>query len=357
MQPKTETIYITTDAAGAGSGQFSARKSGIITDVRKLTIQMAETSSGFVTIQKNGGEFLTSLPVAPRMEAKGTVGLYASEFLTIAVAAGPVSTTVTALVYYEELPERDYSPSTVLTFEQPTGIAGPVDNPVLLDSQESYPTPFGSYFTNVLDVRAYNSIAMKVECTGGTYTDTDLIEIDIKWYADPDRQILTFEDQYKIYKTNILGSGAFKLTDAVHGAYLTVDFYDPNGAGRTYDLDFYLYGSYRSVPATWLRTTPAYVVKEQRGANMAAGATLTETCRLAVGRCMASLLSGAAGGARLTINYAGSTMSDVLETTVANTRVTKEIVMPRWQAKMIIVNTSAGIQTIDAHIIQQGYPQ
>lgn len=359
MQPKTEPLYITTNAAGGGSATFTARKSGIISNVVKATLEMTPTSSGVVTIVKNGGEFLTSLPVAPTMEARGAVGLYSSETITFTVANGPVSSTIKANVFYEELPEGDYSPSSVLAFEQQTGPAGPVDNPVLLASESVLAVPTGgvSYDTAILDMRAYNSYAIQLRAEGGTYTDTDLIQMQFRFYADPAGAIETFNDTYRIYKTNINGSSRFELTDPVHGAYMKMTLFDPNGTARGYDLTYSLYGSYRSIPSTWLRTCPDGVITERRAALLAAAGTDVRAARLGYGRAMASLLSGAGGGATLTITYGGSTMSDVLSVAAANTRTTKEIILPRYQPRVTITNTGAGASTIDAHIIQQGYPQ
>lgn len=359
MQPKTEPLYITTNAAGGGTVQFTARKSGIITNIIKTTLEMTPTSSGMATVYKNGGEFLTSLPIAPQMEARGSVGLYSSEYITFTVVGGPVNSTIKVNVFYEELPESDYSPSTVLAFEQQTGPAGPVDNPVLLASETALAVPTGgvAYNTSILDMRAYNSYAIQLKAEDGSYLVTDLIEMQFRFYADPAGAVETFTDQYRIYKTNILGSSTFELTDPVHGAYMKMILFDPNATARGYNLTYSLYGSFRSVPSTWLRTCPNGVITERRAALLGAGLSDVQAARLGYGRAKASLLSGVGGGATLTIAYGGSTMADVLTVAGANTRITQEIVMPRYQPRVTITNNGAGASTIDAHIIQQGYPQ
>lgn len=101
---KSEPFYVTLDATGNGSVQFTARKPAIVTQVGKVTVEMGPTSSGVVALSKNGG-FLSSMPVAPRMQASGDQPLYCSEYLTVAISNGPADTEVKIVFYFVEVPE------------------------------------------------------------------------------------------------------------------------------------------------------------------------------------------------------------------------------------------------------------
>jgi hypothetical protein len=103
MIEKSEVLYVTLDSVGVGSVQFTARKARTLTRVTKVTVEMAVTSSGRVSLFRVG-QFLTSMPVAPRMEATGDEGLYQSEFLTGLVENGPISTQVKFTFFYTEEP-------------------------------------------------------------------------------------------------------------------------------------------------------------------------------------------------------------------------------------------------------------
>lgn len=102
---KSEPAGITLDASGNGSVQFTARKAGVLTVIRKVTLEMATTSSGIVALAKNG-DFLTSMPIGPKMTAVGDQPLYASEYLTVTITGGPVSATVNVLFFYTERNEQ-----------------------------------------------------------------------------------------------------------------------------------------------------------------------------------------------------------------------------------------------------------
>lgn len=100
---KVEPRYVTLDASGNGNVLFRAHKPLVRFVVRKVTIEMDPTSSGTATLTKNG-VFLTSMPVAPTMEAYGDVNLYTSEYMEGDIEAGPVSTQVKFMFHYDEIP-------------------------------------------------------------------------------------------------------------------------------------------------------------------------------------------------------------------------------------------------------------
>jgi len=103
MIEKSEVLYVTLDSLGAGSVQFTARKARVLLRVTKVTVEMTVTSSGTVILRKVG-QFLTSMPVAPWMEAVGNEGLYVSEFLTGTVENGPMNAVTKFTFFYTEEP-------------------------------------------------------------------------------------------------------------------------------------------------------------------------------------------------------------------------------------------------------------
>jgi hypothetical protein len=249
----------------------------------------------------------------------------------------------------------------MMQFTQQQTTATPADSPVLLDSKSVFQiTDAISYTTPTLDVRPYNSFFMFIRAEDGTYLDTDTLEVDLNFYTTPagvpGAAGRSYHDKYIIFKTNILGSTRFELTDLMHGPYMRMTVFNDQGVARNFNLTFELWGSYRDLPATWLRTTADGVIHEGREV-LGAGAAVTRRVKLGYGRAKASLLSGAGGGATMAIRYGASTMNDVLVVAAANTRVTQEIVMPRWQPQVTITNNGGAGSTIDWHIIQQGYPQ
>lgn len=99
---KSAPLYVTLDASGNGSVDFRAHKASVAFDVRKVTVEMDTTSSGKAYLYKNGA-FLTSMPVAPTMEAYGNERLYVSEYMTGEIQSGPGSTSVKFTFYYDEI--------------------------------------------------------------------------------------------------------------------------------------------------------------------------------------------------------------------------------------------------------------
>jgi len=249
-----------------------------------------------------------------------------------------------------------------LNFVQQQTTATPADQPVLLASQTGMNIAAGAgYASPTIDIRAYNSYLLFIRAEAGTYLDTDTIQIELDFFTTPagvpGLAGRHYHDKYIIFKTDAPGSSRFELTDLAHGPYMTMNIYNNQLVARTFNLTFELWGSYRSLPATWLRTAPDGILAEQRFAAMAPAAVQSMNAFLGYGRGIASLLSGAGGGATMEIIYGNATARDVLVAGAANTRVTKEIIMPKWQPRVTITNNGAGVSTIDWHIFQQGYPQ
>lgn len=102
---KTSVFYVTTDTNGSGSVTFVSRKSFIAARVTKVVVEMDITTTGTVTLFKNGGEFLTSRTVGTKMEAYGVEPLFTSETMTCQVTGGPTTTEVVVTFFYEEVPD------------------------------------------------------------------------------------------------------------------------------------------------------------------------------------------------------------------------------------------------------------
>lgn len=100
---KSAPLYVTLDASGNGSVTFRAHKPLTAFVVRKVTVEASTTSAGKVFLYKNGA-FLTSMPVATRMEAHGDERLYTSEFMTGQIQNGPRSELIKFTFYYDEEP-------------------------------------------------------------------------------------------------------------------------------------------------------------------------------------------------------------------------------------------------------------
>ncbi len=235
------------------------------------------------------------------------------------------------------------------------GFVAPGDNPVQIDlSSLDFQAGFG--FVSGIDMRAYQSYILNLRITGPSMADTDVMLVGLLWSAEPfNGATENFQDLYTLYPSNAPGSNVFYLTDVCHGSYLEIYFVDSLGAGYTANIVANMYGSYRPVSSTFVRSNGELVLYQSRDVGMAGGSNNGGFAgSFGYGRGYASLLSGAGGGARMEIQYGGNpVLTDSLSTAVANTRVTKEIIMPRQQMLVTVFNTGAGVSTIDSYVIQQ----
>lgn len=94
--------YVTLDTNGDGEVRFTARKAAVRYSIHKITCEMDITTTGRVTLFKNGGAFLSQMNVGTRMEAYGPEELYTSEFIRAVVTAGMPSREVKFTFFYEE---------------------------------------------------------------------------------------------------------------------------------------------------------------------------------------------------------------------------------------------------------------
>lgn len=97
--------YLTLDANGNGEVRFIARKAAVRYTLHKLTCEMDITTTGRVSLFKNGGAFLSEMNVGVRMEAYGPEDLYTSEFIRAVVTAGMPNREVKFTFFYDEQPD------------------------------------------------------------------------------------------------------------------------------------------------------------------------------------------------------------------------------------------------------------
>lgn len=242
-----------------------------------------------------------------------------------------------------------------LQFIQQTETAGPVDNPVLLDSTSNL-IEGGTYLSDPIDVRAYNSFGLNIEVQNGggaTFLSTDLWELRLSFYADAAATTLLFWDVYTMYPTNILGSQPIRFTDQMHGAYVTVMISNVFAVPRTMRITHAFYGSFRQMSAPYFRASPDAQLFD-RGTNLAAAANDGgRHANMGYGWAMATLESGAGGGATMDIRLNGVTAAENryrLIATAANTRVTQQIILPKKQAWVIMTNNGAAASTVRGSI-------
>lgn len=325
--------------------------------IRKITVETASTGSGTVTIYYRG-QLMTSKALALLMTAVGLLNLAASEEIRVQIASGPPSAQVKVTSHFNETSPTGAEPERGLAWTDAVGFTEPVDNPVLIGETTNFNIDLAPdhYESPLIDLRAYNSYILTLRATKGTYVDTDTIRILISFYATPTTTDIHYQDSYTIFPTNAAGSSLFNLTDIAHGPYMRLWIENDQSVPRDFNLTYQLYGSYRQLPATWLRTAPNGVLAEYRE-FLGAGANVTRLSKLGLGRAMVTLASSPSGGAALQIRYASSILQDDLVAPGAAQRVSKEIIMPRLQPRIIVTNNAGAADFVDFYIVQQFYPQ
>jgi len=247
-------------------------------------------------------------------------------------------------------------PAMTMQFAQGQQTATPVDDITTLHTLPSTNVAT-SYTTPLIDVRAYNSYGLRLTAQGGSFLDTDMLSVTLTFYADSAGTTALFIDQYAIFKTNIAGSlSPLKITDQMHGGWMTVTVEDRFATPRDVDIAFTLVGSWRPLGSTYLRTQETGMLYNRLASNVAAAGTDSRPAELGYGRAMV-VLSGTAIGTmqiRLDGTGAGETVYEL--TLAAAGRVTQEIVLPRIQSYVVITNTSGAVNSYRGRIIQQTEP-
>jgi len=98
---KTVPLEMVTDASGNGLIQFTARKPAVIYTIHKISTVMPVITTGWVEVYKNGA-FQSKMNIALRMEAYGPETLFTSEHIQVRMFAGPASTVIQFLFFYDE---------------------------------------------------------------------------------------------------------------------------------------------------------------------------------------------------------------------------------------------------------------
>lgn len=246
-----------------------------------------------------------------------------------------------------------------MRFEQGgAGFAPPIDNPVLLDSRTLLNV--GTTFNTGIfyDMRAYQSYALKLELTGGTFATNDMMNVFLKFFMAPNAAAQNFVDDYRIYRTDITGSSPFYLTDVCHGSWMQfqIDNFDP-GAGANTNLSYQLYGSYRPVSNTFLRSGSDGLVLWKNNSFLAGGANAQGKAFMAYGPAYLVLQPLSSAGATLDIRYGEeSAVVDELVVPAGTALGTKQIVLPRRQMNVTVINNSVGNQSVRSCIYQNLQP-
>lgn len=242
-----------------------------------------------------------------------------------------------------------------IRFEQQVQSATPVDNPILLASEDALVVQDWFYQTETLDVRAFNSYALQMQFENGTWVISDLVSLYVTFYADPAGTIEIFTEKYQFYINSFV-----RLTDQMHGPYMRIESDDPNLTGNDVEMTFRLYGSYRQMASGYLRVGTGDLELYDRSAALAAGANDGgNPARLGFGPMMLSLISTQANGT-VDVRTDGTAATDIryqLTAPVANTRVDKMIVMPRDAGWLVLTNNGAAAATVRAFLVQQIQPQ
>jgi hypothetical protein len=247
-------------------------------------------------------------------------------------------------------------------FSESVGFSTPTDSPVLLHELDAV-TLTSSGLTADFDMRAYNSYSLSLAAYGGTFGALDMLSMSMVFRNELDLSSPTvFRDDWTLFQTVISGGVGpphpgqpIGISDAVHGGWLRLNL----GTLTTEStlLKLRLYGSYRSLPGLWLRSQPdgGQQVLLDKEVTLGAGQSVSFKAKPGVGRALATIITGAAGGASMTIAYAPvvSPLRERLSQGAANSSSSKELVLPMRQAYVTITNTANAIQDIQASIIQQ----
>lgn len=253
-----------------------------------------------------------------------------------------------------------------LQFEQQLGTAGPIDDPVLIDTTTDYAIgPFEEYNSPVMDVRAFNSWFLRMDITAVTAGQYDPWMIRVRFYTDPsgDAEFRTFVDTFIIFPTQPFAiGGALFFTDQMHGPYMTLDVLDYSVAGKSATLDYNLYGSYRSMPGPYIRIDDS---ERSTGCLLDDRSTYTSAVTnqeaVAPGYGPISLQVRAPIGVTVTtvVNYAGLQVTETYVTVGAAGATTLGkylLIAPKCQIRLDTTHNGAGNQQIHTMVNQQFQP-
>lgn len=101
MPAAIDSRGLTLDPNGNGTAVFRAQRIGNVMRVEKITIETFVTSSGTITIKKDGS-LIAAAPLAPLMTAGGGIEIHAGQEVTVTVDRGPTNTTIKVSMHYTE---------------------------------------------------------------------------------------------------------------------------------------------------------------------------------------------------------------------------------------------------------------
>lgn len=350
--------YVTLDASGNGTVTFRGLRPNMLMQITKITIEASATGAGTVAIYYRG-QLMTSKAIALMMTALGVLSLGASEETVVSFANGPANSQVKVTSHYQETPAGQGAPAPEagFAFTESVGFTEPVDNPVTLVSVDDLLLQnFFGYNSGVLDVRAYQSFAMRMSFAGGTWLNSDLLGVTLRWYHNPaglNSQVI-YEDEFVLFNNS-----AVPLTDQMHGPYMRVLVDDFLSVNRSTLMDFTLLGSYRPMSGAYLRSAEDGVLLSTVAVALGAGLSTAGTpASLGFGPAMVSMISDQAT-ASVSIRIGGTGINSqtyTLDAPVANTRVEKFIILPKQACWVVITNNAAAAATIRVKIVQQHSP-
>lgn len=296
---------------------------------------------------------MTSRSIALLMSAVGLICLGPSEQIDVTFLGGSPNSQVKVTSHSTDV--RTLSPEQAFGWTESVGFAAPIDNPVLMASENGLLLEdFWFYETDVLDVRAYNSYAMRADFANGTWPDDGLIDAFVVFYADAAGAVEIFRERYRFYINSSL-----PLSDQMHGPWMQVFFEDSNSIGESAELTFRLFGSYRVMSHAYLRTSDDNQLFDVVRVGLAAGANDGgEAARLGFGPAMISMMSSqvpATVDIRLEDTITNAIVYELVAT-VANSRVEKMVILPRTAAWVVITNNGPAAATIRVQMNLQVLP-
>lgn len=344
--------YLTLNVAGNGTVTFRGGPPTMWRQITKITIETSATGSGTVSIYYRG-TLMSSKAIALLMTAVGLISLGPSEQIDVTFAGGSPNTQVKVTGHYADVPTL--SPDQSFTWTESVGFAEPVDNPVLLASETSHLLDaFFFYESAILDARAYQSYALNMELSGGTWPVNGVLALRVIFFADAAGTVELFNEKYEFYSNSPI-----PLTDQMHGPWMQISVEDSNSIGNSVNLTYRLFGSYRVMSHAYLRTSDDNVLYDGLAVALAAGTNNGGApALLGFGPAMLSMITTQVP-ATVDIRIQGTSVNAIryeLTATVANQRIDKLIILPRSAAWVVINNNAAAAATIRAYLIQQVQP-
>jgi hypothetical protein len=219
-------------------------------------------------------------------------------------------------------------------------LASPVDDPILLTSENAFVIGGAIlYRTPVLDMRAFASLGMLIELTGGTFTATDLVTVRINYFSSATNALSerVYTDFYQITQTDLITSLPFRTSRPIYASHMELTVFDTFTSPRNVNMLLRLWGSKRLVPEIQYSGWPELVFSS----NVAAGNTNTQLIPFFRGPAIltARISAGTGRVAVRGLSAGTSNIYDSLELTAADPRAfSKSVSMPTMQCHVLMQN-------------------